>query len=72
MSCSVVENPDAQTTGYINVAKLMDQETWSKYMGFAHEKLNPKDLDNFQTELKFKFEKTFDASIAKDGVVYAD
>ena len=50
----------------------MDQETWSKYRGFAHEKLNPKDLDNFQTELKFKFEKTFDASIAKDGVVYAD
>jgi hypothetical protein len=65
LSCSAVENPDLNGTGFVDVSKVMDIATWSKYKGFAHTKLDKGKLDDFQVGLQTRFEKTFDAKMDK-------
>ena len=48
----------------------MDQATLSRYVGFAHDKIDKDGIDNFQTEMKFKMEKHFNTATQKEGVVY--
>ena len=71
MSCSVVENPDA-STGYIDVAKLLDQDTWNKYRGFAYNKIDENKIYAFQDELSERFQEKIGTRVRKDDVIYHD
>jgi hypothetical protein len=69
LSCSVVENPDA-STGFIDVSKLMNQETWNKYKGFAYDKIDQQKIDSFQDDLAISFQDKIQGKIKKEGVMY--
>jgi hypothetical protein len=47
-----VESPSLEATGFIDVSKLINLETWTHYRGFASDKLES--LEGFQNELKEK------------------
>ena len=41
----------------------MDQATWGRYAGYAHDKTDKDGIDSFQTEMKFKMDKHFGTAV---------
>ena len=70
LSCSAVPSPDL-TTGFIDVSRSLNADSFDNYRGFAYDFINSKEVEQFREEVGLSFKKTMNIRIVKPSVIYS-